>query len=108
MLADAGFGDWHVISAPGRTKGHAGVAVLTRQPPLRTSTDIGTVEFTDAGRWVEVDVRGPAGPVTVISTYVHTGEARTPRQDEKPALPRRGRLAARGPHGGRRVCRPHR
>lgn len=83
VLADAGLGDWHVTSAPGRTKGHAGVAVLTRQPPVRTTSDIGPVEFTDAGRWVEVDVRGPDGPVTVISTYVHTGEARTPRQDEK-------------------------
>lgn len=83
VLADGGFGDWHVTSAPGRVKGHAGVAVLTRRAPLRTSTDLGPVEFTDAGRWVEVDVRGPAGPVTVVSTYVHTGEARTPRQDEK-------------------------
>jgi len=83
VLADGGLGDWHVTSAPGRTKGHAGVAVLTRQPPLRTSSDVGPVEFSDAGRWVEVDVRGPDGPVTVISTYVHTGEAGTSRQDEK-------------------------
>ena len=83
VLADGGLGDWHVASAPGRVKGHAGVAVLTREAPLRASTDIGHVEFTDAGRWVEVDVRGPEGPVTVISTYVHTGEAGTPRQDEK-------------------------
>lgn len=82
-LADHGLGDWHVTHAPGRVKGHAGVAVLTRQPPSRTSSDIGPVEFTDAGRWVEVDVQGPHGPVTVVSTYVHTGEARTPKQDEK-------------------------
>ena len=83
VLAEAGLADWHVSSAPGRTKGHAGVAVLTRQAPLRVSSDIGPVEFSDAGRWIEVDVRGPEGPVTVISTYVHTGEAGTPRQDEK-------------------------
>lgn len=82
-LADGGFGDWHVSSAPGRVKGHAGVAVLTRQPPTRVSSDVGPVEFTDAGRWIEVDVRGPQEPVTVISTYVHTGEAQTPKQDEK-------------------------
>ncbi|KGN32988.1 exodeoxyribonuclease III [Knoellia sinensis KCTC 19936] len=82
-LADGGLGDWHVASAPGRTKGHAGVAVLTRQQPTRASSDIGPVEFTDAGRWIEVDVPTHDGPVTVISTYVHTGEAATPKQDEK-------------------------
>lgn len=70
-------------AAEGYTKGHSGVAVLTRQPPLRVSTDVGPEEFIGAGRWIEVDVRGPHGPVTVISTYVHTGEARTPKQDEK-------------------------
>lgn len=83
VLTAGGFGDWHVSSAPGRAKGHAGVAVLTRRPPVRASSDLGPLEFADVGRWVEVDVMGPDGPVTVISTYVHTGEAGTPRQDEK-------------------------
>jgi len=83
VLAEGGLHDWHVSSAEGRAKGHAGVAVLTRQPPSRVSSDVGPVEFADAGRWLEVDVRGPDGPVTVISTYVHTGEALTPKQDEK-------------------------
>lgn len=82
-LAQHGLGDWHVSAAEGRAKGHAGVAVLTRQPPLRVSGEVGPAEFSDAGRWLEVDVRGPDGPVTVISTYVHTGEALTPKQDEK-------------------------
>lgn len=83
VLADGGLGGWHVSSAEGRVKGHAGVAVLTRRPPLRVSSDIGPQEFTDAGRWIEVDVPGPDGPVTVISSYVHTGESFTPKQDEK-------------------------
>lgn len=83
VLHQGGLEAWHVSSAEGRTKGHAGVAVLTRQPPLRVSSDIGLVEFSDAGRWLEVDVSGPDGPITVISTYVHTGEALTPKQDEK-------------------------
>lgn len=82
-LSDGGLGAWHVSSAPGRVKGHAGVAVLTRQPPTGVRSDIGSVEFTDAGRWLEATVRGSTGPVTVISTYVHTGEANTPKQDEK-------------------------
>ncbi|MFC7486548.1 exodeoxyribonuclease III [Knoellia sp. CPCC 206453] len=83
VLASDGQDLWHVSSVEGRAKGHAGVAVLTRQPPLRVSSDIGPEEFADAGRWLEVDVRGPDGPVTVISAYVHTGEALTPKQDEK-------------------------
>ncbi|MFC7491478.1 MULTISPECIES: exodeoxyribonuclease III [unclassified Knoellia] len=74
---------WHVSCASGSAKGHAGVAVLTRQAPARLSSHLGPVEFADSGRWIEVDVLGPGGPVTVISTYVHTGEAGTPRQDEK-------------------------
>ncbi|KRE43808.1 exodeoxyribonuclease III [Knoellia sp. Soil729] len=83
VLADGGLGEWHVSSAEGRTKGHAGVAVLTRQPPLRVSSCVGPVEFADAGRWLEADLAGSDGPVTVISTYVHTGEAKTAKQDEK-------------------------
>lgn len=83
VLGRSRLADWHVSCAPGRAKGHAGVAVLTRQPPTRSCTDVGPSEFVDAGRWLEVDVRGPDRPVTVISTYVHTGEARTPKQDEK-------------------------
>jgi len=83
VLDGSALGGWHVSHASGRTKGHAGVAVLTRQPPVRVSSDLGPDEFVDSGRWLEVDVRGPRGPVTVISTYVHTGEAGTPKQDEK-------------------------
>jgi exodeoxyribonuclease-3 len=44
---------------------------------------VGPQEFTGSGRWVEVDLASPAGVVTVVSTYVHTGEADTPRQLEK-------------------------
>lgn len=83
VLADGGLGEWHVSSAEGRVKGHAGVALLTRQPPLRVSNDIGPAEFAESGRWIVVDVPGPGGPVTVVSTYVHTGQSGTPKQDEK-------------------------
>lgn len=83
VLDEGGFEAWHVSSAEGRTKGHAGVAVLTRREPLRVSRNLGPAEFADAGRWLEVDVHGPQGAVTVISVYVHTGEAHTAKQDEK-------------------------
>ena len=53
-LDGGGLREWHVTSAQGRTKGHAGVAILTRPPPLRVSSSVAPVEFADAGRWVEV------------------------------------------------------
>lgn len=85
-LAEAGFGDWHIAHSPSTVaKGHAGVAIISRLPfldvrPLSDET------FAAQGRWIEVDVESPTGPVTVASTYVHTGEAHTPRQDEKYAF----------------------
>jgi len=85
-LEEAGFTGWHVAHSPSTTaRGHAGVAVLSRVPfeEVRTLPDD---TFAGQGRWLEVDLAAPAGPVTVASTYVHTGEALTPRQDEKYAF----------------------
>ena len=78
-----GFGDWHVAHTEAESKGRAGVAVVSRDPLLRVATSVGGRDFDGAGRWVEADLSTAAGTVTVASTYVHTGEARTPRQDEK-------------------------
>jgi exodeoxyribonuclease-3 len=44
---------------------------------------VGVPEFTRQGRWIEVDLETSLGPLTVVSAYVHTGEAGTPKQDEK-------------------------
>ncbi len=85
---------WHVAHAeptdPG-TRGRAGVAVATRLPvgARRDAAAAGLGErFAGAGRWVELDIAVPGAgrPVTVASTYVHTGEASTPRQEEKEAF----------------------
>jgi exodeoxyribonuclease-3 len=84
-LADAGFGDWHVAHTEGSAKGRAGVAVASRPGHLGQRIGIDDL-FVDQGRWVEVDLETPAGPVTVVSTYVHTGEAETERQVEKYAF----------------------
>ncbi|MBM6401094.1 exodeoxyribonuclease III [Phycicoccus sonneratiae] len=81
-LADGGFGDWHVAHAPGSAKGRAGVAVLSRHPLKDVRASLAG-EFDDQGRWVEADVLVDGEVVTVASAYVHTGEARTPRQEEK-------------------------
>lgn len=77
-LADAGLGSYDVAHTEAEQLGRAGVAVLSRLPiaAVRTGLD-GRGE--DAGRWLEADIAG----VTVVSCYVHTGEADTPRQDVK-------------------------
>lgn len=78
-----GFGGWHVAHTEAQSKGRAGVAVVSRMPHTRVQVGVGDAEFDGAGRWVEVDLATPAGAVTVASTYVHTGQAGTPRQELK-------------------------
>lgn len=86
VLGEAGFGDWHLAHASSTAaKGHAGVAILSRTPLLAVRP-IAQAGFAAQGRWLEADIATEAGPVTVASTYVHTGEALTPRQDEKYAF----------------------
>jgi exodeoxyribonuclease-3 len=70
---------WHVVHAPAAAKGRAGVSVLTRQRPLETRIGFASEEFDTAGRYAEVDLPG----VTVASLYLPSGEAGTPRQEEK-------------------------
>ncbi|MFQ6171917.1 exodeoxyribonuclease III [Oryzobacter sp. R7] len=85
-LAGSVFEAWHVAHAPGTAKGRAGVAVLSREAPVAVRESLAE-EFEGSGRWVEADVlvgeRDAGQVVTVASAYVHTGEAGTPRQDEK-------------------------
>ena len=85
VLQNAGFADWHVAHAPSAQAGRSGVAVVTRQEPKDLRIGWGPDdEFNESGRWVEVDLDSPGGgELTVVSCYVHTGEADTPKQDEK-------------------------
>lgn len=79
LLADTGY---HVAHTEAAAKGRAGVAVLSRSEA--TDVRIGVGEgFDDAGRWIEADVPHGDTTVTVVSAYVHSGEAGTPRQEEK-------------------------
>jgi exodeoxyribonuclease III len=78
---------WGVALAAGSTPGRAGVAVLSPDPVVEVrGPDVLDVGAVADGRWVEADVALPGGVVTVASVYVHTGEAGTPRQEEKYAL----------------------
>jgi exodeoxyribonuclease-3 len=80
-LADAGLADYHVAHAEAEQAGRAGVAVLSRAPFDDVTAGLaGGVD--DAGRWLEATIEG----IAVVSCYVHTGEADTPRQDAKYAF----------------------
>lgn len=66
------------------------MAVLSRAEPAAVRRGVGGFAaggaVGDQGRWIEVDLATRAGPLTVVSAYVHTGEAETPRQEEKYAF----------------------
>jgi exodeoxyribonuclease-3 len=76
--------DYHCAHAESSDKGRAGVAVLSRSAATGIRVGLGVDEFADSGRWVEVDLPTPNGVMTVISSYVHTGEATDEaRQEQK-------------------------
>lgn len=131
-LAQALGPGWHTVHEEAAAKGRAGVAVATRPAPRAVRTGLAPAgpgdPFDAAGRWVEADLdvvapppvagTGPevdagGGVLTVVSAYVHTGEAGTPRQAEKlafldAAAARLDALAADGRHvlltGDLNVC----
>ncbi|WP_086008914.1 exodeoxyribonuclease III [Nocardia brevicatena] len=79
-LAPALADGWYLAHAEPETKGRAGVGVLSRRPACSVRVGPGSdSEFAASGRYIEVEF----DEVTVASVYVHTGEAGTPRQDEK-------------------------
>lgn len=77
------FPDWEILHDPATAKGRAGVAVLSRKPAIAARRDFGPEDFDSAGRWLEADFEIGGRPLTVVSAYVHSGEADTPKQDEK-------------------------
>jgi exodeoxyribonuclease III len=79
---------WHVVLQECEIKGRAGVAILSRSEP--SDILVGAEALGEAagaalhtGRWVEATIDSPAGPVRVVSVYVHSGEAGTPKMDSK-------------------------
>jgi exodeoxyribonuclease-3 len=76
-------GEWHILHDAASAKGRAGVAIVSAVASLSHSTVLGPDDFDSAGRWLEAefDINGEC--VTVVSTYVHSGEVDTPKQVEK-------------------------
>ncbi|MFF1528250.1 exodeoxyribonuclease III [Cellulomonas sp. NPDC058312] len=78
---------WHLAHEASETKGRAGVAIASRLPMHAVRIGIGTGVPTDSGRWVEADLELPGGELlTVVSAYVHSGQADTPKMAEKYAF----------------------
>ncbi|ONI61578.1 exodeoxyribonuclease III [Leifsonia sp. ALI-44-B] len=75
--------DWNILHDPATAKGRAGVALASRDRAHIHRVELGAAEFDSAGRWLEADYEVNGTVVTVVSTYVHSGEQDTPKQDEK-------------------------
>jgi exodeoxyribonuclease-3 len=80
--------EWDILHDAASAKGRAGVALASRNASSHGKASIhrvtlGADEFDSAGRWLEADYEVNGKIVTVVSTYVHSGEAETPKQVEK-------------------------
>lgn len=76
--------EWDVVHDPATAKGRAGVAIASRHPRAEIHrVELGAADFDSAGRWLEADYEVDGTVVTVVSAYVHSGEAGTEKQDAK-------------------------
>ena len=75
--------EWDILHDPATAKGRAGVALLSRAKASIHRVELGAADFDSAGRWLEADYEVGDKIVTVVSTYVHSGEDNTPKQVEK-------------------------
>jgi exodeoxyribonuclease-3 len=80
---EAAFPGWSIVHDEATAKGRSGVAVVSRVPATASRTAFGADDFDSKGRWIEADFDLGGTPLTIVSAYVHTGEADTPKQDEK-------------------------
>jgi exodeoxyribonuclease III len=74
---------WELVNDEALAKGRAGVAIASRTAPADVRSVLGQEGLDSAGRWLEADFDIGGERLTVVSAYVHTGEAETPRQDAK-------------------------
>ena len=75
--------DWDIVHDPASAKGRAGVAIASRHRAAIHRVELGATDFDSAGRWLEADYEVAGKVVTVVSTYVHSGEADTGKQVAK-------------------------
>ncbi|MDJ0336466.1 exodeoxyribonuclease III [Salinibacterium sp. G-O1] len=75
--------EWTILHDAATAKGRAGVALASRAEAHVHRVTLGADDFDSAGRWLEADYEVGGRIVTVVSTYVHSGEVDTPKQVEK-------------------------
>lgn len=75
--------EWDILHDPATAKGRAGVALASRNAASIHRVELGDEDFDSAGRWLEADYDVGGEIVTVVSTYVHSGEVGSPKQMEK-------------------------
>src|ERR1700712_518125 len=75
--------EWSILHDAASAKGRADVAIASRDKAHIHRVAIGEEEFDTAGRWLEADYEYGGTIVTVVSAYVHSGEADTDKQVEK-------------------------
>jgi exodeoxyribonuclease-3 len=104
-VLESQFPEWNLAHAESSEAGRAGVAILSRAGLNRVSTSLRGDRFISSGRWVEAQVEtADTRGLTVISAYVHTGEATDQvRMEEKLSFlaelrHRCNELAAEGGH----------
>jgi exodeoxyribonuclease-3 len=75
---------WRIIGDEALAKGRAGVAIASREDPVVVRRLLEGPKRLDAsGRWLEADFVVDGEELTVVSAYVPSGEADTPKQDQK-------------------------
>ena len=70
--------EWDVLHDAATAKGRAGVALASRNKASIHRVSLGADEFDSAGRWLEADYEVGDSIVTVVSTYVHSGNVEHP------------------------------
>ncbi len=75
--------EWSILHDAATAKGRAGVALASRGAAKIHRVALGADDVDSAGRWLEADYEVNGKIVTVVSTYVHSGEVDTPKQLEK-------------------------
>ena len=67
--------EWDILHDAATAKGRAGVAIASRNKASIHRVTLGADDFDSAGRWLEADYEVDGKVVTVVSTYVHSGNA---------------------------------
>ena len=67
--------EWDILHDAATAKGRAGVAIASRGKAAIHRVALGADDFDSAGRWLEADYQIGDRVVTVVSTYVPSGDA---------------------------------